>query len=127
MVALAPLFTIRRFGTIASISADDRRRVLEVLITSPIYVVRQLAMSFKAVATLLYAKSDAVRAAMATPVAAKQLDEALANQPGAKPDESMRLISATRLVSRTGAGAKAQAQAQAQKQSARGGSRVDAA
>jgi hypothetical protein len=69
MIALAPLFTIRKLGTIGSIGADDRRRVLERLVASPIYVVRQLAMSFKAVATLLYATSDAVRAAMLTPVA----------------------------------------------------------
>lgn len=69
MIALAPLFTIRRLGTIASIGAEDRGRVLERLVTSPNYFVRQLAMSFKAIATLLYAKSEAVRAAMATPVA----------------------------------------------------------
>ncbi len=69
MVALAPLFTIRRLGTIASLDADDRARVLTRLITSSNYFVRQLAMSFKAMATLLYAKSDAVRAAMTVPVA----------------------------------------------------------
>ena len=67
MIALAPLFTIRRLGTIASVDEADRGRVLERLVTSPIYVVCQLAMSFKAIATLLYAKSDVVRAAMATP------------------------------------------------------------
>jgi len=69
MVALAPLFTIRRLGTIASLDADERARVLTRLITSSNYFVRQLAMSFKAMATLLYAKSDAVRAAMTVPVA----------------------------------------------------------
>jgi hypothetical protein len=96
MIALAPLFTIRKLGTIASISAYDRTRVLERLVTSPIYVVRQLAMSFKAVATLLYAKSDAVRAAMSTPLRrpARLVAEAV--------DSSVHvgLVSATRLTSR---------------------------
>jgi hypothetical protein len=86
MIALAPLFTIRRLGTIASIGVEDRARVLERLVTSSNYFVRQLAMSFKAIATLLYAKSDAVRAAMSRPLA----------QPLAEP---LQLISATRLTS----------------------------
>ena len=91
MIALAPLFTIRRLGTIASIRESDRVRVLTALIASRIYVVRQLAMSFKAVATLLYAKSDAVRAAMQTPAAVS----AASSEGG--------LVSATRLASKRGA------------------------
>ncbi len=87
MVALAPLFTIRRLGTIASLDAEDRVRVLTRLVTSSNYFVRQLTMSLKAMATLLYAKSDAVRAAMTMPVA-----RALAVP---------RLVSASALSSRT--------------------------
>ena len=68
MVALAPLFTVHRFGTIASIGAEERVRVLEKLLASSSYFVRQLTMSLKAVATLLYAQSMPVRRAMATPV-----------------------------------------------------------
>jgi hypothetical protein len=104
MIALAPLFTIRKLGTIATISAHDRTRVLERLVTSPIYVVRQLAMSFKAIATLLYAKSDAVRAAMSTPL---QRPLRLAAGVLASPDTGVvdssahvGLVSATRLTSR---------------------------
>lgn len=67
MIALAPLFTIRKLGTIASITPEDRVRVLERLLASPYYFVRQLTMSFKAIATLLYAQSEPVRAAMTTP------------------------------------------------------------
>lgn len=67
MIALAPIFTIRKLGTIASIDPDDRVRVLERLLTSPYYFVRQLAMSFKAIATLLYAQSERIRSAMTTP------------------------------------------------------------
>lgn len=68
IIALAPLFTIRRLGTISSIAPLERTRVLERLVTSPNYVVRQLAMSFKAVATLLYVQSAPVRAAMTAPL-----------------------------------------------------------
>ncbi len=67
LIALAPLFTIRRLGTIASIGPADRTRVLERLVTSPNYVIRQLAMSFKAIATLLYVQSASIRAAMTLP------------------------------------------------------------
>lgn len=82
LIALAPLFTIRRLGTIASITPADRTRVLERLITSRSYIVRQLAMSFKAIATLLYVQSASIRAAMTLPVR--------------RPD----LVSATRLTAR---------------------------
>ncbi len=64
MIALAPLFTIRRFSTISSLAAQDRMRVFEVLLASPNYFVRQLAAAFKAVGTLLYARSATVRSAM---------------------------------------------------------------
>jgi len=94
MIALSPLFTIRKLGTIASISVADRYRVLERLVTSPNYFVRQLAMSFKAVAALLYAQSNAIRVAMGTPAHARQADAADVTE-----GES-GLVSATRLTSR---------------------------
>ena len=84
MIALAPLFTIRKLGTIASIGPDDRVRVFERLLTSRSYFVRQLTMSFKAIATLLYVQSATVRAAMSVPVRPK-------------PPE---LVTATRLLAR---------------------------
>lgn len=68
LVALAPLFTIRRLGTIASIEEPERVRVLERLLASPIYAVRQLVLGFKAMGALLYARSGTVRAAMNAPV-----------------------------------------------------------
>lgn len=87
MIALAPLFTIRKLGTIASIGPDDRVRVLERLLASRSYFVRQLTLSFKAIATLLYARSERVRDAMTTP---------------RTPDRTSRapLVSATRITSR---------------------------
>ena len=67
IVALAPIFTIAKLGTIASIAPGERTRVLERLLGSPVYAVRQLVMALKAMATLLYSQSAAVRAAMTTP------------------------------------------------------------
>lgn len=64
LIALAPLFTIRKLGTIASIDPVDRRRVLEHLVASPIYLVRQLVIGIKALASLFYATSPAIRDAM---------------------------------------------------------------
>jgi hypothetical protein len=92
LVALSPLFMIRRLGTIASIAPEERTRVLERLVTSSSYVVRQLAMSFKAVATLLYVQSPSVRKAMGTPVR-----PALSSPSGSSGDG---LVSAARLTSR---------------------------
>jgi hypothetical protein len=95
LVALSPLFMIRRFGTIASIAPEERTRVLERLVTSPSYVVRQLAMSFKAVATLLYVQSPAVRRAMGTPVR-----PALSASSASSAASGEGLVSAARLTSR---------------------------
>ena len=87
LIALAPLFTIRKLGTIASIGPDDRVRVFERLLASRSYFVRQLTLSFKAIATLLYARSERVRDAMTTP---------------RTPDRTSRspLVSTTRITSR---------------------------
>ena len=67
IVALAPLWLLRTPRTIASIGPGDRRRVLERLLASPIYAVRQLVAAFKAMAAMLYAQSPAARAAMTAP------------------------------------------------------------
>ncbi len=101
MIALAPLFTIGRLGTIASVSADDRARVLTRLLSSSNYFVRQLAMSFKAMATLLYAKSEAVRDAMTVPVARASADARALAAPETVSAERHDLISATRLTTRS--------------------------
>src|SRR4051812_11987071 len=67
IVALAPLFTVRKLGTIASIDESARGRVLMALLTSPVYAIRQLTLGLKAMAALLYAQSDAARVAMTKP------------------------------------------------------------
>ena len=67
IVALAPLWILRRPRTISDIGPDDCQRVLERLFASPVYAVRQLVVAFKAMGSLLYAQSPEARAAMTTP------------------------------------------------------------
>ena len=66
MIALAPLWLLRRPKTIADIRPDERQRVLELLIASPVYAVRQLVVAFKALGSMLYAQSPEARAWMTT-------------------------------------------------------------
>lgn len=67
LVALAPLWLLRRPRTIASVAAADRERVLALLLASRVYAVRQLALGFKATASMLYARSLEARLAMTSP------------------------------------------------------------
>jgi hypothetical protein len=67
LVALAPLWLLRRPRTIATVSAGERQRVLALLLASPGYAVRQLALVFKATASMLYARSPEARRAMTVP------------------------------------------------------------
>jgi len=67
IVALAPLWLLRRPTTIADIRPDERQRVLERLLASPVYAIRQLVVAFKALGSLLYAQSPEARAWMTTP------------------------------------------------------------
>lgn len=67
LVALAPLWLLGRPGTIATIAPEERQRVLERLFASPVYAIRQLALGFKALGSMLYAQSAAIRAAVTTP------------------------------------------------------------
>lgn len=67
IVALAPLFVLKRVATIASLREEQRGTVLERLLASRSYVVRQLTTSLKAIATMIYASSPTVVAAMNVP------------------------------------------------------------
>jgi hypothetical protein len=64
LLALAPLLLLRRPVTLCGASPTEREHVLARLYLSSIYVVRQLAVAFKATAALFYAQSPEVRAAM---------------------------------------------------------------
>jgi hypothetical protein len=61
VVALSPLFVLRRFRSIAGLGVDDRERLLGALLTSRIYFVRQLLLSLKAIGSLLYCGDRALR------------------------------------------------------------------
>lgn len=67
LVALAPFYFRWRPRTISAIPLSERQRVLERLLASPVYAVRELALALKAVGALLYAQSPAIRRAMTTP------------------------------------------------------------
>lgn len=67
IVALAPLFVLKKLATISSLREEQRGTVLERLLASKSYVVRQLTTSLKAIATMIYASSPAVAAAMNVP------------------------------------------------------------
>lgn len=69
MIALAPLFLLGKLHTIASLERQDRVRLLEKLLASPIYAVRQLVLAVKALGIMLYAQSPEIREQMyAAPV-----------------------------------------------------------
>lgn len=78
VVAFAPLFALKKLATIATLALPDRVRVMEIMITSESYLVRQMATGFKAVATMLYARSRAIRSQMHTPLKAEQSERLIA-------------------------------------------------
>ncbi|HEY3817331.1 MAG TPA: hypothetical protein VGL81_09185 [Polyangiaceae bacterium] len=67
LVALAPLFVLGRFATIAGLAMADRERVVATLVVSKSYVVRSLVLILKTMGALLYAGDGAVRARMLLP------------------------------------------------------------
>lgn len=67
IVALAPLWILRRPRTIRGIGLEERQRVLACVLVSPVYAIRQLALAFKAVGAMLYARSPEARLAMTSP------------------------------------------------------------
>ena len=69
IAALAPLFVLRRFATIRSLSNADRETVITKLLASPSYAVRQLVMVLKTIGALLFAAHPSVRARMVVRVA----------------------------------------------------------
>lgn len=62
--ALAPLFVLGRFCTLARVDARGRTIVMRALLASSLYPIRQLAMLLKMVGALIIARVPQVRAAM---------------------------------------------------------------
>jgi len=67
LVAIAPLFVLGRFATIAGLTVADRERVVGRLVASRWYAVRSLVLILKTMGALLYAGDDRVRARMYVP------------------------------------------------------------
>lgn len=67
MVALAPLWTLASFATIASLDVDARERLVVRLLASPVYGVRQLTLALKAMGALAFARAPAIREAATSP------------------------------------------------------------
>lgn len=67
IVALAPLFVLKRAATLASLGQHDREKVIAALVASPTYAIRQLVIALKAIGGLLYCAAPEVRAVMTAP------------------------------------------------------------
>ncbi len=67
MVVLSPLLLMKRPRTFIGLAPDGKERVLDALLSSSTYVVRQLVMALKTMGALLYARDPAMRRAMLTP------------------------------------------------------------
>jgi hypothetical protein len=67
LVALAPIFVLKRFGTLVALSIVERERVIGALVASRIYVVRSLVLVLKTMGALLYAADSRVRTRMMPP------------------------------------------------------------
>jgi hypothetical protein len=67
LVALAPIFVLLRFATIARLTLDDRERVIGTLVASESYAMRSLVLVLKAMGALLYAADHRVRARLMPP------------------------------------------------------------
>lgn len=67
MVVLSPLFVLKRPRTFLGLAADAREHVLDALLGSSTYAVRQLVLALKTMGALLYAHDPEVRRALLTP------------------------------------------------------------
>lgn len=54
LIALAPIFILRRFVTIVSLGVEDREKVIATLYASPHYLLRSAPIALKAIGALFY-------------------------------------------------------------------------
>ena len=64
LVALAPLFVVFRLRTLPGLESDVRERVVLALLSSRLYVVRQLTLLLKAFGALIFVAAPGVRASI---------------------------------------------------------------
>jgi len=69
--AFGPLIVTGRFRTLASLGPEDRAKVVAMLISSPIYAVRQLVLLLKVHVAMLFGADPVARAVM-LPIPDKQ-------------------------------------------------------
>jgi hypothetical protein len=62
LVALAPVFLMRRLATVARLGPLEQQALVALLLSSSSYAVRQLVMALKATGGLLYGAAESVRA-----------------------------------------------------------------
>ncbi len=67
MVVLSPLLVMKRPRTFGGLAPEARERVLDALLSSSTYFVRQLVMALKTMGAILYAHDPEVRRALLTP------------------------------------------------------------
>ena len=72
VIALAPLFAIGKFATIASLSPADRLRVVRAISSSHVYLIRSMVTMVKAVSSLFYCGDRRVRPSMFKVAAAQE-------------------------------------------------------
>jgi hypothetical protein len=67
MVILAPLFVLGRFRTFMGLDAPSREKLLDTLMKSSAYAIRQLLMALKTMGALVYARDEKTRERLMTP------------------------------------------------------------
>ena len=67
MVVLSPLFVMKRPRTFVGLAPDAKERVLDALLSSSMYMVRQLVMALKTMGAILYAHDPEVRRTLLKP------------------------------------------------------------
>jgi hypothetical protein len=72
IATFAPLFVIARFALLASLSTEDRERVITRLVASESYVLRSLVLILKTIGAMYYGAKSSVRVRMGLAPAADE-------------------------------------------------------
>ena len=75
LLALAPIVVLFRPRTLASLDVKTRERVVLTLLSSPMYLVRQLALLLKAFGALMFVAAPGVRASIVKPLVQLRKEE----------------------------------------------------
>jgi hypothetical protein len=64
---VAPLFVLGRFRTFMGLDTPAREKLLDALMKTSAYAVRQLVMALKTMGALVYARDEGTRKRLMTP------------------------------------------------------------